>query len=173
MQSLPLTQQHGSRQTGSSQQLAIPFKGPSAAAVNSIVQQRTGGPRGGGVSAKWVMHKNACRIVGSSCSPETVKMKNSAFGGGAARSVDSRQNGQCTGDKADSCPLEESVEEIVAACATPWLVQTAIMGGTPPRASSTACDSAGASAPNSVSSTASHTAQGRRHKRERGVMDIG
>ncbi len=54
----------------------------------------------------------------------------------------------------------------------PLLVQTSAIGDTPPRASNNACDSVGASAPNTASSTASHTAQGRRSETWRGVIDI-
>ena len=54
----------------------------------------------------------------------------------------------------------------------PVLVQTSAIGDTPPRASNNACDSVGASAPDTASSTASHTAQGRRSETWRGVIDI-
>ena len=42
-------------------------------AINSIAQREAGGPRSGGVSAKWVTKKKACRSVGASGSPSTTK----------------------------------------------------------------------------------------------------
>lgn len=50
---------------------------------------------------------------------------------------------------------------VLATQLMPVLVQTSIIGTTPPRASTSACDSVGASVPNTVVSTSSHNARRR------------
>ena len=81
--------------------------------------------------------------------------------------MDSRQNGQSFRERADSGPSWESVELMGVGVATqlePVLVHTSVHAELAPRDHASACDSVGASAPNTAISTASHTANERRSK---------
>lgn len=132
--------------------------------MDSIAQKIPGGPRGGGVTACVSLWKSSSRTGASLCAQGTTKLHGSASPSGTTRSVACRQNWQWAGGTADPGVGTESPAEAAASAVTqrgPSLVQISTPSGACPLASISACDTVGASAPSTATSTASHTTQGR------------
>lgn len=138
-----------------------------------IAQQATGGPRGGGAGAKWVIGNKARSGVGATGRPDRLKSASETLGGGATRSVTCRQNGQWSGCTAQGGTSGESAGTFRAIQRGPSLVQISTSGASPPRASTMACDTVGANAANTAISSASHTVSGRRSAAKNGRCVIG
>ena len=166
--------------------------------MNSIVQERAGGPRGGGLKAKRAKQIRTCRAAGLAWLPGAAKKRGEKGDASRAGAASSRQSGQCTSEGGGSCPSGKSFETGAASTAERLsaltlttavrgaalavlssaiqrlaaLVQISAHAGLLLRVNASACESVGASAANTAISTASRRIQERRNSGNSGFGGI-
>jgi hypothetical protein len=103
----------------------------------------------------------------------TMKTHAGRWGGGARRSDGCTQNGQRANEALDSCPFEDCPEAAPPSAVTlsAWALQ--ISKRPSPLAYARAWDNVGAVAKNTASTTAHHSAQGRRSASNGCVRGMG